>query len=77
MDEAIDPGPCVAGIAPGHRSLSARRPDAAQDRLQAQARLVLRPRLHRGDAGQGAQQGDMRVQALRNAACSAAVAAWT
>lgn len=77
MDEGVDPQPLVARVDPRDRSLPARRPDPPQHRLQAQARLILRPRLHARHTRHRAQHGDMRVQALRKAACSSAVAAWT
>ncbi len=77
-DEGVDVGPVVARLDGGDRALAERCPDAAQDRLEADAVLVHRPRLDRnGGMSRPHRAHGLREAPFLNASCAAGSAwAW-
>ena len=68
-DEAIEIEPLVAVVATGDGTAAARRPDLAQDRLQAEAVLVERPDLDRAGRFRAPELGDTGLEFFLNCAC--------
>src|SRR3954453_7302248 len=67
-DEAIEIEPLVAVVATGDGTAAARRPDLAQDRLQAEAVFVERPNFDRAGRFGALKLGDLEL--FLNRACS-------
>jgi len=69
-DEAIEIEPLVAVVATGDGTAAARRPDLAQDRLQAEAVFVERPNFDRAGRFGALKLGDAGLELFLNRACS-------
>src|SRR3954462_5593773 len=69
-DEAIEIEPLVAVVATGDGAAAARRPDLAQDRLQAEAVFVERPNFDRAGRFGALELADAGLKLFLNRACS-------
>ena len=69
-DEAIEIEPLVAVVATGDGTAAARRPDLAQDRLQAEAVFIERPDLDRNRRVGTLELADAGLELFLNRACS-------
>ena len=72
MDKAGEIAPAIAGLNRGHRSLPARRPDPAHNRLPAHAMLIHRPDLAGRSRMGRLNRRHLAHQVFLNASCSAA-----
>ncbi len=75
MDEAADVAPGIVVLDWSDWPLAARRPDAAQDGLEANAMLVGRPELDARAGKRGRQAPQERAEFILKAACAAG-SAW-
>jgi len=69
-DEAVQIEPLIAVMAAGGRTAAARRPDLAQDRLQAEAMFIERPNLDRNRRFAALELTDAGLELFLNRACS-------
>src|SRR3954467_178601 len=69
-DEAVQIEPLVAVVAAGGRTASARCPDLAQDRFQAEAMFIERPDLDRNRRFGALELDDPGLELFLNRACS-------
>src|SRR3954470_22124059 len=68
-DEAIEIEPLVAVVATGDGTAAARRPDLAQDRLQAEAVFVERPNFDRAGRFVALKRAQLKLELFLMPAC--------